>query len=169
MSLKAALLPEFDYEMSLTRRQLESVPDGDFEWQPHPKSMKIGMLASHLAELPSWTTSALAAPELDIMPAGGPAYSVPTHASRAAILASFDANVATAHTALAAATDAQLLEPWTLKRTGEVIFTMPKASVVRGMVINHMIHHRAQLGVYLRLQDVPLPSIYGPTADNAAF
>jgi uncharacterized damage-inducible protein DinB len=107
----------------------------------------------------------IAMPELDVAPADGPAFPPPVFTSIPDMLATFDANVASAREALAGATDAQLMEPWTLKKTGVTIFTLPKAACLRSFVLNHMIHHRGQLDVYLRLCDVPLPQVYGPTAD----
>jgi uncharacterized damage-inducible protein DinB len=165
MGLADALLPEFDREMGVTRRLLERVPDGQFAWQPHPKSMTLGRLAEHLAELPQWVGATVMQTSLDLAVARRPeGYQPP--ATRAAVLAMFDANVAAARGALAGRSDAELMAPWSLLRGEHTLFTMPKAGVLRAFVLNHIVHHRGQLSVYLRLRDVPLPSIYGPSADE---
>jgi uncharacterized damage-inducible protein DinB len=164
MSIAESLLPEFDREMGLTRRLLERVPDGQFAWKPHEKSMTLGRLAEHLAELPGWAKVSILDGGIDMSMSRPPDYVPP--ATRAAVLAMFDKNVTESRTALTGRTDAELMAPWTLKAQGKEIFTMPKAIVLRGFVMNHLIHHRGQMTVYLRLQDVPLPSIYGPSADE---
>lgn len=165
MSIADALLPEFDREMGVTRRLLERVPDDRFAWQPHPKSMTLGRLAEHLAELPTWIVAALDQDSLDMAVARRPdGYQSP--ATRAAVLAMFDEKVAAGRALFKGKTDAEFMAPWTLLRAGQPLFTMPKAGVVRSFVMNHIIHHRGQLSVYLRLLDVPLPSIYGPSADE---
>ena len=163
MTISEALLPEYDHEMATTRRLLDRVPEAQFAWRPHDKSMTIGQLAGHLAGIPYWCTATLDASDLDLdtIPR-----QPPTPASRAAILAEFDATVAKARAGLAAATDPQLLAPWTLKKGGQELFTMPRISAIRTFVMNHSSHHRGQLSVYLRLNDVPVPPIYGPTADE---
>lgn len=166
MSIAAALLPEFDREMGVTRRLLERVPDGQFGWQPHTKSMTLGRLAEHLAELPQWFGHTINQSGIDMGTARRPeGYRSP--ATRDAVVAMFDTNVAAARAALDGKTDAELLAPWTLSRGGHPMFTMPKAAVLRAFVLNHMVHHRGQLSVYLRMHDVPLPSMYGPSADEA--
>ena len=165
MTLLDALLPEFDREMGSTRRVLERLPDGNFAWQPHPKSMTLGRLAEHLAELPQWVGVTVAQSEFDMGTARRPeGYTSPQ--TRNAVLALFDTSVTAARTALAGKTDAELMAPWTLLKSGQVMFTMPKAGVLRSFVMNHIVHHRGQLSVYLRQQDVPLPSFYGPSADE---
>ena len=169
MPINQALLGEFDHEMANTRKTLERVPDNKFDWAPHPKSMKLGALAKHLAEMPGWTVNALTTDSLDIAPDGKPMQSAPLK-NREEVLALFDKNVAAARKALAAANDdAQFMKPWALLMTGKTIFSMPKVAVVRSFVMNHGIHHRAQLGVYLRLNDVPVPATYGPSADENTF
>lgn len=162
MTLSEALLPEYDHEMATTRRLLERVPEEHLEWRPHDKSMTLGRLAGHLAGIPYWCTATLDGTGLDLADMPPP----PPAATRAALLAEFDAKAAKARTGLAAATDAVLLAPWTLKKDGQTLFTMPRISVLRTFVLNHTIHHRGQLSVYLRLKDVPVPPIYGPTADE---
>jgi uncharacterized damage-inducible protein DinB len=162
MGMVDALLPEFDHEMSNTRRVLERVPEARFDWKPHTKSTSLGELASHVASLPTFATQALSRDELDIGTFTRPA----AMASTAALLTAFDANASAARAALAGRTDAELMSIWSLKQNGRTVFTMPKATVLRSFVMNHLIHHRAQLGVYLRLLDVPVPAIYGPSADE---
>jgi uncharacterized damage-inducible protein DinB len=169
MSLAASLLVEFDHEMQLTRRMLERVPEDKFDWQPHPKSMKLGRLASHLAELPTWGSMAMETEEFDVMPVGKAAYAGRVMANRAEILSEFDTNAAAARKAIAAGSDAQFGRPWTLKNAGKPVFTIPKVAVLRSMVMNHMIHHRAQLGLFLRLNDVEIPGTYGPSADDSGM
>lgn len=165
MAIADSLLPEFDREMGLTRRLLERVPDGQFEWKPHDKSMTLGRLAEHLAELPGWAKVTILDSGIE-MTVGRPEGHVPP-ATRAAVLQLFDKNVAEARAALSGRSDAELLAPWTLKAQGKEVFTMPKAAVLRGFVMNHIIHHRGQFSVYLRLQNVAVPSMYGPSADEA--
>lgn len=159
------LLPELDREMGVTRRLLERLPEGRFAWQPHPKSMTLGRLAEHLAELPGWASVAITQSAVDMKAGRPPGYQSP--ATREAVLALFDANVKSAREALAGRTDAELLAPWSLLRGGQTLFTMPKAAVLRSFVFNHLVHHRGQLTVYLRMHDVPVPSIYGPSGDEA--
>jgi uncharacterized damage-inducible protein DinB len=165
MSIADALLPEFDREMGVTRRLLERVPDGTFAWQPHARSMTLGRLAEHLAELPQWIGATVDQSGVDLAAARRPeGYQPP--ATCAAVLAMFDQNVKAARAALAGRTDAELMAPWSLRRGEQLVFTMPKAGVLRAFVMNHIVHHRGQLSVYLRMHDVPLPSIYGPSADE---
>jgi uncharacterized damage-inducible protein DinB len=165
MALKESLLPEFDREMGSTRRILERVPEADFAWKPHDKSFSLGQLAAHIANLPTWLGATFDQTELDgaQIPDGGRP-TVP--ASRAELLKRFDENVKAGRSKLEAQTDPAMLVPWTFKNAGQAVFTMPRVAVVRSFVMNHIIHHRGQLTVYLRLRNVPLPSIYGPTADE---
>ena len=165
MAIKDALVPEFDHEMATTRRLLERVPDAEFSWKPHDKSMTLGRLAAHIANIPYWCSLTLETTvfELDSLP---PDTERQLPASQAAVVKEFDAKVSAARGRLAAATDAELLTPWTIKKGGEEMFTMPRISAIRSFVMNHIIHHRGQLSVYLRLKNVPLPPIYGPTADE---
>ena len=167
MTIAESLLPEFDREMGLTRRVLERVPDGQFAWKPHEKSMTLGRLAEHLAELPQWLAVSITESGIDMSTQRPADYQSPD--TRTAVLAMFDRNVATARSALTGRSDAELMAPWTLKNHGKEIFTMPKVAVVRGFAMNHMIHHRGQMMVYLRLKDVAVPSIYGPSADENPF
>ena len=170
MSISKMILPEFENEMANTRKTLERVPDDKLDWKPHEKSMTLGGLATHLSHIPSWTKNTFEADELDLAP---PAGSGPPRMeqvkSAAAALEAFDENVASARTALENAADETWQGQWTLRLGDKKIFTLPRTAVMRGFVMNHMIHHRAQLGVYLRLLDVPVPSIYGPSADEGGF
>lgn len=153
-------LAEFDQEMSTTRRLLERVPDGKSDWKPHPKSFPLGHLAQLVAWMPGWITRTLREPSIDL--AAGTGYSME---STATLLAEFDRNVKSAREALASVTDAALEEPWSLKMGDKVIFTTPRGPTAR-QHLSHLVHHRGQLTVYLRELDVPIPSIYGPTADE---
>ena len=165
MPIVDALLPEFDHEMTTTRKVLERVPEDKFDWKPHAKSFSLGSLATHVAALPACGAETLSQSEVDI--AGGQPPAAPP--SKAELMATFDTNVATTRSALVGKTDGELLATWTLKRGGKTIFSMPKANVLRSFVLSHLIHHRGQLSVYLRLLDVPVPSIYGPSADEPSF
>ena len=165
MPLIDSLLPEFDREMGLTRRALERLPDGQFDWKPHPTSVTLGRLAEHLTEMPMWATTTMAQRELEATTQRSPDYRPP--ATRAAVLAQFDASYKTARGNLLNKTDAEFAAPWTLKNGGKEVFTAPKATVMRNFVLNHMIHHRGQFVVYLRMLGVPVPSIYGPSGDEA--
>ena len=165
MPLNEMLLPEFDQEAATTRLLLERVPAKDADWKPHPKSMTLGALAAHVANLAAWLGTTLTTTELDLNPPGGSPFVPPGFTSVEALLASFDKNVASSRAALAKATDADFAVPWTLRSGDQVYFTAPRTVVARSFVLSHLIHHRAQLGVYLRLRDVPLPPCYGPTAD----
>jgi len=166
MSIAQSLLPEYDHEMATTRKHLERSPFNRWDWKPHEKSMTLGALASHLAELPSWTAGTMLHPEWDMSPKDGPAYAPPSFKSVAELLASFDQQVKEGRAALAAAKDADFMVPWSLKAAGVAFFTMPRIGVIRTWVLNHMIHHRGQFTVYLRLNGVPLPQTYGPSADE---
>lgn len=165
MAIKDALLPEFDHETATTRRLLERVPEQSLGWKPHDKSMSLGQLSGHLANLPSWGTAIMEGEFYDLASMGDdPRPRVP--ASRDALLKEFDEKVAATRKAIADAGDGEMMARWALKRSGEEMFAMPRIAALRSFVMNHMIHHRGQLSVYLRLQDVPLPPIYGPTADE---
>ena len=162
MALKEMLLPEFDQEAATTRLLLERVPAQDADWKPHPKSASLGALAVHVANLVSWLGMTLTSTELDLAVTPTPA----PFTTVEALLATFDENVASSRAALAKAVDADFAVPWSLRSGGQVYFTFPRAVIVRSFALSHLIHHRAQLGVYLRLRDVPLPPCYGPTADT---
>ncbi len=161
MAIRDALLPELDQELAATRNVLAVVPESQTGFRPHPKSWTLGELALHVANVLTWLPLTLRTTEFDLGQAGMP----PKCESAAAVLRVFDANARAARAALAASSDAELALPWTLKRSGQSLFTLPRVACVRSFVMNHLIHHRGQLTVYLRLCDVPLPPIYGPTAD----
>lgn len=163
MPIVDALLPEFDHEMATTRKLLERVPDDRLAWKPHEKSWSLGELAQHVAQLPSWGEVTLASSELDL---SGDTRVQPAR-SRSDLLDTFDTHTAAARNALLGRTDAELMAAWSLRHNGQVLFTMPKATVWRSFVMNHLIHHRGQLSLYLRLQNVPVPALYGPSADEA--
>lgn len=160
MRIAEAMLPEFDLEMASTRRVLERVPSDKGSWKPHPKSFAFGHLAQLVATMPGWITRTLRDTKIDL--AASPGYSLQKTES---LLEQFDELVRGAREALASVPDAELEVPWSLVRGERVLFTSPRGPVVR-QHINHLIHHRAQLTVYLRLNDVPVPSVYGPTADE---
>ncbi len=166
MPIAESMLPEFDHEMATTRRLLERVPDDRASWTPHPKSTRLGALAAHIASLPRFARMALTTTELDFDPPGGSRFTPPAFEGTAKNLETFDEHVRQARAAIAAASDADLMVPWSLKRRGETQFTLPRVGVLRTLMMNHIIHHRGQLSVYLRLNDVALPPIYGPTADE---
>jgi uncharacterized damage-inducible protein DinB len=160
MSIAESLLPEFDQEMATTRRLLERVPSDKARWKPHEKSFALGHLAQLVSWMPGWITNALRETDLDLTKAGG--YSFETTET---LLVWFDQRAREAREAIRSAKDADFAVPWSLKMGDQVLFTAPRSTVVR-QHINHLIHHRGQLSVYLRLVDVPVPSIYGPTADE---
>jgi uncharacterized damage-inducible protein DinB len=160
-----ALLPEFDHEMATTRTVLERVPDDKLAWKPHPTSTSLGDLATHVATIPMWGEMTLNRDELD----PGAAGRATAAASRAELLERFSTNAAGTRAALIGKTDAELMAKWSLKNAGKSLFTLPKAMVWRSFVMNHLIHHRAQLAVYLRMLEVPVPSIYGPSRDENPF
>jgi len=153
-------LKEFDQEMAATRRLLERVPADQMTWKPHPKSFSLGHLAQLVSWMPGWIDQALRNPSLDLATAGG--YSMETPQK---LLAGFDKAVAASHASLEQVGGAALDEPWSLKSGAQVFMTVPRGEVVR-QHLNHLIHHRGQLTVYLRLLNVPLPMVYGPTADE---
>lgn len=169
MPMIDALLPEFDQEMANTRKVLERVPDDRLDWRPHPKSWTMGALATHVATLPSWTVMTFQHDELDMAPDGKPLPPPEQAKSTQELLARFDAAVTTARAVLAAASDTAMFQNWSLLSAGKKLMTLPRAAVMRSFILNHSIHHRAQLGVYLRLNDIPVPAIYGPSADEAPF
>ena len=166
MAIAESLIPEFNNEMKTTRTLLERVPEDKADWQPHQKSMSLGKLSIHLATPPSLAIRTLSATEMDMNPPGGPAFVPPSFENLGKTLEIFDKNESDVREALSNASDAELMIGWSLKNGGATIFTMPRVAVIRTVVMNHLIHHRGQMSVYLRLLDVPLPSIYGPSADT---
>jgi uncharacterized damage-inducible protein DinB len=164
MAIRDALLPELDQEMATTRSLLERVPEEHGAWKPHPKSFSLGDLALHISQLPFWGITTIRDTEWNAQAPGNAA--TPAFESTAQVLERFDKNVAAMRAALAEASDEDLMVPWSLKNGDVTVFTLPRVVTLRGFVFSHLIHHRGQLSVYLRLKDVPLPSIYGPTADT---
>ena len=167
MTISESLLPEYDQEIAGVRRTLERVPADKFDWKPHPKSGSMVWLAGHVANLPSWGTLTVTRDELDMAPGGVPVAPPPPPADTAELVATLDKHATEARAAIARASDAELIRPWSLLTNRTVLFTMPKVAVLRRFVMNHLIHHRAQLGVYLRMNAIPVPSLYGPSADEA--
>jgi uncharacterized damage-inducible protein DinB len=165
MQIKDLLLPEFDQEIATTRKLVALFPEDRLDWRPHPKSMGLQFLVSHIVNIPTWVPVTLEQATLDLMPEGKK-WETPQVATRMAALASLEANMAAARASLGKASDEVMAETWTLLGGGKVLFSAPKSGVLRGFVFNHLVHHRAQLGVYLRLLDVPLPGSYGPSADE---
>jgi uncharacterized damage-inducible protein DinB len=162
MAIKDALLAEYDHEMGTTRRLLERVPEDRLSWKPHHKSMSLGGLATHLANLPNWGGTILNEAFFDV--AAAPPNTA-EQTSRAAILTTFD--TATKQTrGWMDKSDVEYLGMWALRRGGQEMFSLPRVAAFKSFVINHIIHHRGQMSVYLRLNDVPVPAIYGPTADE---
>jgi len=169
MGMSDMMIGEFDHEMANTRKTLERVPEDKFDWKPHEKSTSLGGLGTHLANIPSWTVNTFTQDELDIAPPGASPFRLEQAKSQAALLEAFDKNVAEGRAALLKASDESWGQEWSLLSGGNRIFSLPRAAVMRSFVMSHMIHHRAQLGVYLRLLDVPVPAIYGPSADEGGF
>jgi uncharacterized damage-inducible protein DinB len=163
MTIGEALLPEFDQEMKTTRAMLARVPSDKGQWKPHPKSFSMAHLAQLVSWMPGWIATTLREPHLDL--GGAPGYTVETTDT---LLRDFDKNVANARAALESARDQDFGAMWSLQRGGQVLFSAPRSVVVR-MHISHLVHHRGQLSVYLRLNDVPVPPIYGPTADERTW
>lgn len=169
MRISDTLLPEFDQEMASTRKVLERCPENKFGWRPHAKSWTMAELATHVANLPDWANETLKKESLDYAPADGsqPYKREPARSSQE-LLADFDKNVASARTAIAETSDEGYAKLWTLLAGGQKVFSMPRIAVLRSFVFNHIIHHRGQLSVYLRLNDIPVPGMYGPSADEAS-
>jgi uncharacterized damage-inducible protein DinB len=168
MAIAESILPEFDHETATTRTLLERVPADKAEWKPHTKSMSLGQLAMHIANLPMWASIALERKEFDTNPPGGGRVTTPPFGSLNQLLETYDANVSAARALVARTTDGEFMVQWTLKNGGKNMFSIPRVAVLRSFVLNHAVHHRGQLSVYLRLLDVPIPNIYGPTADTQA-
>ena len=166
MPFADGFLPEFDQEMKTTRSLLERVPLDKASWKPHGKSTALGALASHLASLASFGTLAVTKTEVDMSPPGAAPWKAPEYHTKEELLAAFDSNDASSRAAIDSLADGDLMTQWTLKHGGHTVLSMPRVAVLRTLLMNHIIHHRGQLSVYLRLNDVPLPSIYGPTADT---
>ena len=166
MAISRSMLPEFDFEMANTRKTLERVPEDQFAWKPHNKSMSFGEIATHLANLPTWAVRSINHDSFDMAPPGAGPMRVPPIKTNAELLETFDKNVAEAREAISGASDDLLREPWSLLSGGNVVMKLPRVAVLRSFVLNHSIHHRGQLSVYLRLRDIPVPALYGPSADE---
>lgn len=164
MKINETFIGELQQEAASTRKLLERVPLDKPDWTPHPKSAKLGNLANHVAELPGWVSVSLDQDELDFAKFE---YKPQIPKTTEELLKKFDDNLAKAMNSLNNASNEKFSENWTMRNGEQVYFTLPKAAVVRSFSFNHMYHHRAQLGVYLRLLDIPLPGIYGPTADES--
>jgi len=166
MSIAQSMLPEFDHEMANTRTTLERIPMDKLEWKPDPKSMSLGRLAGHITEMVGWGTETLATESMDMNPGDYKPFEI---TSKEQLLGDFDKNAQGLRAALSSAKDEDLMKVWTLKMSGNPLFSMPKVAVIRSMIMNHIIHHRAQLTVYYRLNGVPVPALYGPSADEGAM
>jgi len=162
MTISETLLPEFDQEMANTRKIVDCVPEASFAWKPHEKSMALGRLASHLAEMPQWASAIVNQDKLEMTPGQKPF----SAATKSELMGALDKNVAEARTAIAGASDEHLGKIWTFLYGGHQVFALPRATAIRSMVMSHLIHHRGQLSVYLRLNDVAIPGMYGPSADD---
>ncbi len=165
-SMAENLLAQFKQEMVATRTTLERVPFEKAEWAPHEKSMTLGHLAGHISEMPGWGAAVITTEEYDMNPVDGEGYQAAEPKSLDDILTAFDAGVAAAEGALAGASDEDLAVHWSLKSGGEEVMGAPRGAFFRDVITSHLIHHRAQLGVYLRLLDIPVPGPYGPSADE---
>lgn len=163
MAIADGMAMELQHEAGVTRKYFERLPEDQFDFAPHAKSMKLGILAGHLSEIPGWTKETITQDELAFDPATYVPFKPTT---KAEILAKFDERLAVALETLKGVTDEHLMKPWRLKMGDHVLFEMPRVAVMRSMVLSHLVHHRAQLGVYLRMLDVPVPSTYGPSADE---
>jgi uncharacterized damage-inducible protein DinB len=166
MPIARTILGEFNHEMANTRKVLERIPEEQAGWKPHPKSYSLGELALHIANIPTWVVSVVKQDELDFDPPGGTKQPKRVFDTRNALLAQFDGNVVAGVSAIADASDEDLKQPWALKNRGMEVFKLPRVVVLRSFIMNHMIHHRGQMTVYLRLKNVPLPAIYGASADE---
>lgn len=162
MAINQAFIGELQHEAATTRKVLERIPQETFDWKPHEKSMSMKDLATHVADMFGWFSYTLEADELDF--AAG--YEQPRVANAQELVEILDKNVAAAIGSLQKTDDAMFMKKWTLRSGEQILLEMPKAAVVRGMVMNHIVHHRGQLSVYLRLNDIPVPAMYGPSADE---
>ena len=167
MRISDAILPEFDQEMKTTRKCLERIPNDKLSYKPHAKSFDMGSLAMHIATMLGWGVTTIQSDSFDYAPVGGEPYVPPVAKTNAELLETFDKGAAEFRAALAGADNEVMMKPWSLLGGGVTMFTMPRAAVIRGMILNHIVHHRGQLSVYLRMCDIPVPALYGPSADEA--
>ena len=165
MSLSETIAAELKQEAATTRKMLERLPASEFDWKPHEKSMSLSRLATHVIEMTGWVGETVTSDEIDFSTMD---YAAPSAASTEQLVEMFDKEVAKCYDALNGVTDEHFMQPWTLRNSELVYFTMHRIAVIRGMCLNHMVHHRGQLSVYMRLKDIPVPSIYGPSADEPA-
>jgi hypothetical protein len=166
MTLSDVLLPELDLEAAYTRKHLERVPMDNLDFKPHEKSMPLGWLVTFIAVLPTWGTFALTTDSFDVAPNGVPIPQQPLVTSQRELLEMFDKNIADVRAALESVTDERLQQPWSLRAAGNEVFTQPRYLVYRTFFLNHLVHHRAQLGVLLRLNDIAVPAVYNDSADE---
>jgi uncharacterized damage-inducible protein DinB len=166
MALRDTFLPEFENEMKTTRKTLERVPEDKVAWKPHDTSMPMGRLAGHIAEMVGFAAQTFQGDSFDFAPPGAPRTQPTVMTSRQQLLDIFDKNAASARAAISKASDEDLQKTWTLMNGGKTFLAMPRIQILRGMILNHVIHHRGQLSVYLRMNEVPVPSIYGPSGDE---
>jgi uncharacterized damage-inducible protein DinB len=169
MRIGQSMVPEFDQEMAGTRKVLERVPNDKLDWKIHEKSATIGWVANHLSDIPAWVAMTINHDSLDVAPPSGEPYKSPSYETIEEIVENFDQNVAQARELLEVVEDEVLHQPWSLLQAGEEIMTLPRLAVIRTWVLNHTIHHRAHLCVYLRVNDIPVPGLYGPSADDAGM
>lgn len=166
MTIGQGMAEELAHSAISARKVLERIPESKFDWTPHPKSMTFLKLASHIAESLGWAKYTLDTSELDIEPVDGPKFEAYVAKDLSDLLATFDRNLAESIEALKGVSDATLAEIWTMKKAGEVMFSFPKLIIVRSFILDHLVHHRAQLGLYLRLNDISVPAMLGPSADE---
>lgn len=165
-AMARSLAAQFELEMAKTRTALERVPFDKADWAPHEKSMTFGRLAGHIAEMPAWGASMLESTEFDMHPPGGEGYTPPEIGSSEELLSMFDQGVSGTLAKLTTMSDDEMRVTWRLLSGGEEVFSGPRVGVFTGLILSHVIHHRGQLTVYLRLNDIPVPAIYGPSADE---
>lgn len=166
MSIAQGLLGEWEHEMVATRKCLERVPADKMDYQPHEKSFSLGELANHIATIPLWGQTTATSNQFDFNPPGGEMWQPPKTATPEELVAVLEQGSDAFKAALAGLTDEQMMQPWSLLNSGTAMFTMPRIQVLRGFIFNHLVHHRGQLTVYLRLLGIPVPSVYGPSADE---
>ncbi|MDQ3180215.1 MAG: DinB family protein [Acidobacteriota bacterium] len=166
MSLSEALVGELQYEAATTRKCLERIPETNFDWKPHEKSMTMGRLATHLAEMVGWVKDTVETPELDFATMDYKPFEPKTTAE---LIEFFDKNISAANESLKNVSDESMLENWKMRNGEQIYFDMPRIAVLRGFILKHIVHHRGQLSVYLRLNDIPVPEIYGPSADEGTM
>lgn len=169
MKISDGLLPEFDQEAAMTKSVLERCPADKFSFKPHAKSWDLVQLATHLANIPMWTAFTLKQESFDVAPPGIPPYKEDLATSTAELVAKFEKNTTEARAAIVDTSDEDFMKTWTLLKAGAPMFSMPRLVCVRSFIMNHSIFHRGQLSVYLRLNDIPVPALYGPSADEGAF